>query len=89
MLHNDMMHANQSYFQDEAFELGQQWAKLYKPDSPSYKLISEIMDTSFLVNVVHNDFHDSEAIFKPFSKAGAEFLAMNPKTKTTTTVNGH
>jgi methylenetetrahydrofolate reductase (NADPH) len=85
-----MVYANQSYFQDEAFELGQQWAKLYKPDSPSYKLISEIMDTSFLVNVVHNDFHDSEAIFKPFLKAGAEFLAMNPKTKTTTTtVNGY
>ena len=55
--------------------------------SPSYKLISEIMDSSFLANVVHNNFHDSEAIFKPFFKAGAEFLAMNPKTKTTT-VNG-
>ena len=45
------------------------------------------MDTSFLVNVVHNDFHDSDSIFKPFLKAGAEFLAMNPKTNAT--VNGH
>ena len=74
-------------FQDEAFELGQQWAKLYEPDSPSYKLITEIMDTFSLVNVVHNDFHDSEAIFKPFLKAGTEFLATNPKTKIA--VNGH
>ena len=81
------LYANQSFFQDEAFELGQQWAKLYEPDSPSCKLITEIMDTSFLVNVVHNDFHSSDAIFKPFMKAGAEFLAMNPKTKVT--VNGH
>jgi methylenetetrahydrofolate reductase (NADPH) len=44
------------------------------------------MDTSFLVNVVHNDFHDSEAIFKPFYKAGAEYLASKSKT---TAVNGH
>ena len=42
------------------------------------------MDTFFLVNVVHNDFHDSEAIFKPFLKAGAEFLA-----KSKTAINGH
>ncbi|KAF8817427.1 methylenetetrahydrofolate reduct [Phlegmacium glaucopus] len=75
-------------WKDEAFELGQQWAKLYEPDSPSNKLITEIMDTSFLVNVVHNDFHDSEAIFKPFLKAGAEYLVTNPKTKAMA-VNGH
>lgn len=74
-------------WKDEAFELGQQWAKLYEPDSPSYKLITEIMDTFFLVNVVHNDFHHSDAIFKPFLKAGAELLATNPKSKTA--VNGH
>ncbi|KAJ7224275.1 hypothetical protein GGX14DRAFT_649323 [Mycena pura] len=51
-------------WKDEAYELqvGQQWAKIYDADSPSQRLISELMDTSFLVNVVHNDFHDSEAI---------------------------
>jgi len=81
------LYADQSYFQDEAFELGQQWAKLYEPDSPSCKLITELMDTSFLVNVVHNDFQDSESIFKPFLKAGAEFLSMKPKSKVA--VNGH
>jgi len=73
-------------WKDEAFELGQQWAKLYEPDSPSRKLISDIMDTSFLVNVVHNDFHDSEAIFEHFYKAGAEYLAMKPNS---ITINGH
>ena len=56
--------------QDEAYELGSQWAKVYGPDSPSYKLISEIMDTWYLVNVVHNDFQDRDAIFQPFFKAG-------------------
>ncbi|TFK39867.1 methylenetetrahydrofolate reductase-domain-containing protein [Crucibulum laeve] len=72
-------------WKDEAFELGQQWAKLYEPESTSRKLISEIMDTYFLVNVVHNDFHDPEAIFKPFLKAGTEYTA---KSKSTA-VNGH
>jgi methylenetetrahydrofolate reductase (NADPH) len=71
---------------DEAFELGAQWAKLYEHNSPSQKLISEFMDTSFLVNVVHNDFHDADAIFRPFYKAGAEYLASKPKA---TAVNGH
>lgn len=32
------------------------------------------MDTCYLVNVVHNDFHDSDVIFQPFFKAGAEYL---------------
>lgn len=73
-------------WKDEAFELGQQWAKMYEPDSPSRKLISDIMDTSFLVNVVHNDFHKFEAIFEPFLKAGAEYLAMKP---TSIAISGH
>lgn len=75
-----------TFIQDEAFELGTQWAKLYEHDSPSQKLILELMDTCFLVNVVHNDFLDSEAIFKPFFKAGAEYKALKSKT---TAVNGH
>ncbi|KAL1733970.1 methylenetetrahydrofolate reductase-domain-containing protein [Schizophyllum commune] len=62
-------------WKDEAYELGSQWAKVYGPDSPSYKLISEIMDTWYLVNVVHNDFQDRDAIFQPFFKAGEEYAA--------------
>lgn len=59
--------------QDEAYELGRQWAKYYEPDTPSRELISGVMDTYFLVNVVHNDFKKPGAIFDPFFKAGAEF----------------
>jgi methylenetetrahydrofolate reductase (NADPH) len=73
-------------WKDEAFELGQQWASLYEPDSPSRKLIWELMETSFLVNVVHNDFHQSEAIFEPFFKAGVEYIA---KKGATPTIGGH
>ncbi|KAF9461211.1 methylenetetrahydrofolate reductase-domain-containing protein [Collybia nuda] len=73
-------------WKDEAFELGQQWAKLYDPESPSRKLISDLMENSLLVNVVHNDFHDSTAIFEPFFKAGAEYIAIQSNT---TPANGH
>jgi len=73
-------------WKDEAYELGTQWAKLYEHESTSQKLISEFIDSAYLVNVVHNDFHDSDAIFKPFYKAGAEYLALKSKT---TAVNGH
>ncbi|KAI0923728.1 hypothetical protein AcW1_006609 [Taiwanofungus camphoratus] len=60
-------------WKDEAYELGRQWAKYYEPDTPSRELISGVMDTYFLVNVVHNDFKKPGAIFDPFFKAGAEF----------------
>jgi methylenetetrahydrofolate reductase (NADPH) len=44
------------------------------------------METCFLVNVVYNDFRDSNGIFEPFLKAGAEYKAMNSKTNG---INGH
>jgi methylenetetrahydrofolate reductase (NADPH) len=55
--------------QDEAFELGVQWSQLYDQESPTQKLISDMMETYSLVNVVHNDFRDPEAIFSPFYRA--------------------
>ncbi|KAG5637289.1 hypothetical protein H0H81_005084 [Sphagnurus paluster] len=72
-------------WKDEAYELGQQWAQIYDPDSPSRKLISELMESCSLVNVVHNDFQDPEAIFKPFFLAGEEYRAQS----TSELVNGH
>ena len=43
---------------------------MYEPGSLSRKLINDLMDTAYLVNVVHNDFRDPSAIFKPFFLAG-------------------
>jgi methylenetetrahydrofolate reductase (NADPH) len=70
--------------QDEAYELGHQWAQIYDVDSLSRKLITNLMETSCLVNIVHNDFQDPEAIFQSFFKAGAEYAAAQG-----TAVNGH
>jgi len=53
-------------WKDEAFELGYEWARVYDANSSARTLITEMMDTYFLVNVVHNDFQDADAIFRPF-----------------------
>jgi len=53
-------------WKDEAFELGYQWSQIYDATSTARALISDMMDTYFLVNVVHNDFQDADAIFRPF-----------------------
>ncbi|TFK29728.1 methylenetetrahydrofolate reductase [Coprinopsis marcescibilis] len=73
-------------WKDEAYELGHQWAKLYEHESPSQKLIFDIMENYSLVNVVHNDFLNPDAIFQPFWKAGAEWQALKSGAPA---VNGH
>jgi methylenetetrahydrofolate reductase (NADPH) len=47
-------------WKDEAFELGHQWAELYKDIAPeSARFIHQIMDSWYLVNIVNNDFRKS------------------------------
>jgi methylenetetrahydrofolate reductase (NADPH) len=60
-------------WKDEAYELGTKWAEIYEPESPSRKLLGDLMENSLLVNVVHNDFKDPEALFRPFFVAAAEY----------------
>ncbi|KIO32028.1 hypothetical protein M407DRAFT_19053 [Tulasnella calospora MUT 4182] len=67
-------------WKDEAFELGVQWSQIYDHDSPSSKVIKDMMETYFLVNVVHNDFKDPNAIFNGFYEAA---------NASPVTVNGH
>ncbi|KAI9678326.1 MAG: hypothetical protein M1817_006272 [Caeruleum heppii] len=53
-------------WKDEAFRLGYDWAHCHSVSSPSRHLIENIMDTWYLVNIVHNDFHQSRSIFSLF-----------------------
>ncbi|EGU11236.1 Methylenetetrahydrofolate reductase [Rhodotorula toruloides ATCC 204091] len=56
-------------WKDEAYELGWQWAQLYKETAPeTYEVISRIFSEFHLVNIVFNDYRntDEDAIFKPF-----------------------
>lgn len=43
-------------WKDEAFALWQQWASLYPVEHQSAKLIDDISNTYFLVNIVENDY---------------------------------
>lgn len=53
-------------WKDEFFRLGSDWALCYDAATPSRHLIQELMDSWYLVNIVHNDFHDSQGIFPLF-----------------------
>ena len=48
-------------WKDEAFSLWMNdWASIYEAKSGSYKLIKEIYDTYYLVNIVDNDYVDGD-----------------------------
>lgn len=73
------------HVQDEAYELGYQWANIYESGSPSRKLIAGLINDALLVNIVHNDFHDQNKIFEPFFKLEEELGSK----ATAATSNGH
>lgn len=77
-----------SYPQDEAFHLGTQWAQVYEPNSPTHRLLVTTMETFYLVNVVHNDIKDPEAIFQPFYRA-AQSKKSTIDIKHTNGINGY
>ncbi|KAI9821290.1 MAG: hypothetical protein M1827_004026 [Pycnora praestabilis] len=53
-------------WKDEAFRLGSDWAACHLASSPSRHLLENVMETWYLVNIVHNDFHESHGIFPLF-----------------------
>lgn len=53
-------------WKDEAFRLGMDWAHCYSSLTPSRVLIQGMMETWYLVNIVHNDFHNTHGIFQLF-----------------------
>ncbi|CAL3965218.1 unnamed protein product [Diplocarpon coronariae] len=53
-------------WKDEAFRLGKDWAHCHSALSPSRQLIDNLMDTWYLVNIVHNDFHQTHGLFPLF-----------------------
>nr|POE87870.1 methylenetetrahydrofolate reductase 1 [Quercus suber] len=53
-------------WRDEFYHLGSEWSKCYGEDSASRKLIKEITESWYLVNIVHNDFRQQRGIFPLF-----------------------
>ncbi|KAK4548142.1 hypothetical protein LTR36_010011 [Oleoguttula mirabilis] len=53
-------------WRDEFYHLGSEWAKCYDEGSESRKLIREITESWYLVNIVDNDFRSERGIFPLF-----------------------
>ncbi|GAB5586991.1 methylenetetrahydrofolate reductase (NAD(P)H) met13 [Umbelopsis nana] len=53
-------------WKDEAFELWQQWARIYDSASKSAKMLKDIHDNWYLINIVNNDFQDEAGIWRYF-----------------------
>jgi len=58
------------YFQDEAFALWQtHWGTLYPEGSESRRIITQIQNTYYLVNLVDNDFVKGSCLFALIDEA--------------------
>ncbi|PLB47959.1 putative methylenetetrahydrofolate reductase [Aspergillus steynii IBT 23096] len=53
-------------WKDEAYRLGEDWAKCHEATTPSRKLIQGVVDDWYLVNIVNNDFHNTFSLFELF-----------------------
>ncbi|CAG8280310.1 unnamed protein product [Penicillium salamii] len=73
-------------WKDEAFLLGEHWSKCHDAASPSRKLIQGVMDDWYLVNIVDNDFHRSNAVFGLFD--GLDIKDLNVEVAGKPTTNG-
>jgi methylenetetrahydrofolate reductase (NADPH) len=51
-------------WRDEAFAVWQEWRRLYKPGTPSSKLLESIYKTFHLVSVVHHDYLNENALWE-------------------------
>ncbi|KAK4983692.1 methylenetetrahydrofolate reductase (NAD(P)H) met13 [Elasticomyces elasticus] len=53
-------------WRDEFFRLGNDWSRCYDASSVSRHVIKEMMETWYLLNIVHNDFRQQRGIFPLF-----------------------
>ena len=49
---------------EEAFGIWAEWAKVYGRGSDSGKLLSSIREDCWLVNIIHNDFVEKDALWE-------------------------
>ncbi|KAL1959730.1 hypothetical protein VTO42DRAFT_1316 [Malbranchea cinnamomea] len=75
-------------WKDEAYRLGEDWAKCHPADSPSRHLIQKVMNEWYLVNIVNNDFHRTSDIFDLFKDLSLRDLETEV-TSPAVAANGH
>ncbi|KAK5119590.1 hypothetical protein LTR85_007419 [Meristemomyces frigidus] len=66
-------------WRDEFYHLGSEWAKCYDEGSESRKLIREITESWYLVNIVDNDFRNERGIYPLFEGLQVEGVESSPK----------
>lgn len=64
-------------WRDEFYHLGSEWSKCYDEGSEARKLIRDLVDDWYLVNIVHNDFRQNRGIHPLFD--GLQIPEMDSK----------
>lgn len=68
------------FWKDEAYSLWQQqWQKLYEPESQGWKVIDDIVNNFYLVNMVDNNYQEDSCLFdiikRVIARQGSEMQA--------------
>lgn len=51
-------------WKEEAFEIWQEWARLYPRTSPARKYLESVADEWWLVSLIHHDYKDPDALWR-------------------------
>ncbi|KAI5812548.1 methylenetetrahydrofolate reductase-domain-containing protein [Pyronema omphalodes] len=51
-------------WKEEAFTIWQEWSRVYPPRTPTSNFLAEVADTYWLVNVIHHEFPDQNALWE-------------------------
>ncbi|KAK0935888.1 methylenetetrahydrofolate reductase (NAD(P)H) met13 [Friedmanniomyces endolithicus] len=75
-------------WRDEFYHLGLEWSKCYDEATESRRLIREIAESWYLVNIVDNDYRDSRGIFPLFDGLRVDGVDVKTKSITNGDANG-
>ncbi|KAK5107351.1 hypothetical protein LTR62_001367 [Meristemomyces frigidus] len=76
-------------WRDEFYHLGQEWSKCYDDGSESRRLIREITESWYLVNIVDNDFRSQRGIFPLFEGLHVDGVTVTGHGQTNGHANGN
>jgi methylenetetrahydrofolate reductase (NADPH) len=75
-------------WRDEFYHLGSEWSKCYDEGSEARKLIRDLVDKWYLVNIVHNDFRQHRGIHPLFDGLKVSDMDSEPVINGEVYVNG-
>jgi methylenetetrahydrofolate reductase (NADPH) len=51
-------------WREEAFSIWQEWQRIYSPRSPTAELLKKVAETYWLVNIVHHEYMEPDALWE-------------------------